>query len=150
MVSHQRADALLRPGYLYSFSNTQSLLTGRRFARLLDESYRLSNRTMDELLDERVAEVLDGLPLLRRKAKPVEQAANLMGSNVLDAVGWAYRVGLQYVAHIPYLNARPFHFPGTSLWGVVSWVFSFSRTGSRHPILGTVRRVRFRRLQQGS
>jgi hypothetical protein len=41
---------------------------------------------MDELLDERVAEVLDGLPLLRREANLVEEAANLVGSNAFDAV----------------------------------------------------------------
>ena len=43
---------------------------------------------MNELLDERVAEVLDGLTLLRRKAKLAYEAANLMGSNGFDALGW--------------------------------------------------------------
>jgi hypothetical protein len=43
---------------------------------------------MNELIDERVAEVLDGLGLLRSKAKLVEQAANLMSSNAFDAVVW--------------------------------------------------------------
>jgi hypothetical protein len=48
--------------------------------RHLDESYRLGYRATDELLDERAAEVLDGLRLLRRKAKLAEEAAKLMGS----------------------------------------------------------------------
>jgi hypothetical protein len=61
---------------------------GRQFPWVLAESYRLSYRTMNQLLDERVAEVLDGLLLLRRKAKLVEQAANLMGSHGFDAVVW--------------------------------------------------------------
>jgi hypothetical protein len=45
---------------------------------------------MNELLDERVAEVLDGLRLLRRKAELAEQAANLMSSNAFDAVVWIF------------------------------------------------------------
>ena len=65
----------------------QCLPDGRQFPWVLDESYRLSYWSMNELLDERVAEVLDGLRLLRRKAELVEQAANLMGSNAFDAVG---------------------------------------------------------------
>ena len=41
-----------------------------------------------QLLDEQAAEVLDGLPLLRRKARQlVEEAANLISSNAFDAVG---------------------------------------------------------------
>ena len=59
---------------------------GRQLTRLLDEGYRLSYWTMNELLDERVAEVLDCLRLLRRKPELVEEAANLMGSNAFDAV----------------------------------------------------------------
>ena len=78
----------MRPGYFYPFSTTQSLPAGRHFPRLLDASYRLSYRTMNQLLDEQVAEVLNGLPLLRRKAKLAQEAANLMGSNAFDAVGW--------------------------------------------------------------
>ena len=53
---------------------------------LLDKSYRLSHRTTNELLDERAAKVLDSLLLLRRKAKLVEEAANLTSSNAFDAV----------------------------------------------------------------
>jgi hypothetical protein len=68
----------------------QCLPDGRHFTRLLDESYRLSNWTMNELPDERVAEVLDGLRLLRRRAELVEQAANLMYSNGFDAVVWIF------------------------------------------------------------
>jgi hypothetical protein len=71
---------------------------GRRFARLLDEGHRLSYRTMNELIDERVAEVLDGLGLLRSKAKLVEQAANLMSSNAFDAVVWIFSMSSS--AHI--------------------------------------------------
>jgi hypothetical protein len=41
---------------------------------------------MNELLNERAAEVLDSLLLLGRKAKLVEEAANLTSSNALDAV----------------------------------------------------------------
>jgi hypothetical protein len=53
---------------------------------------------MNELIDERVAEVLDSLPLLRRRAKLVEEAANLMGSNAFDAVVWIFRMSSS--AHI--------------------------------------------------
>ena len=49
-----------------------------------------------------------------------------MSSNAFDAVVWS-----PVWRRCPYLNARPFHFPGTSLWGVVSWTSSLSRTGSR-------------------
>jgi hypothetical protein len=41
---------------------------------------------MYKLVDKRVAEALDDLRLLRRKAKLIEEAANLMDSNALDAV----------------------------------------------------------------
>jgi hypothetical protein len=70
----------------------------RRFPRLLDESYRLSYRTMNELLDERVAEVLDGLRLLWRKADLAEEAANLMSTNGFDAVVWIFSISP--IAHI--------------------------------------------------
>jgi hypothetical protein len=53
---------------------------------LLDKSYCLGYRTTNELLNERAAEVLDSLLLLGRKAKLVEEAANLTSSNALDAV----------------------------------------------------------------
>jgi hypothetical protein len=43
---------------------------------------------MNELLDERAAKVLDSLLLLRRKAKLVEEAANLTSSNAFDAVDY--------------------------------------------------------------
>ena len=46
----------------------------------------LSYRTTNELLDKRAAEVLDSLPLLGRKAKLVEEAANLTSSNAFDTV----------------------------------------------------------------
>ena len=46
----------------------------------------LSYRTTNELLHQRAAEVLDSLPLLGRKAKLVEEAANLTSSNAFDAV----------------------------------------------------------------
>ena len=55
---------------------------------LLDRSYSLGYRTMNELLNERAAEVLDSLLLLGRKAKLVEEAANLTSSNALDAVDY--------------------------------------------------------------
>jgi hypothetical protein len=78
----------VRPGYLYPFSTMQCFPAGRQIPWVLDEGYRLSYRTMNQLLDERVAEVLDGLSLLRRKAELAQEAANLMGSNAFDAVGW--------------------------------------------------------------
>jgi hypothetical protein len=68
----------------------QCLPYGRHVPWVLDESYRLSYQTINQLLDERVAEVLDGLRLLRRKPELVEQAANLMGSNGFDAVVWIF------------------------------------------------------------
>jgi hypothetical protein len=71
---------------------------GRQFTRLLDESYRLSYWTMNHLLDERVAEVLDGLRFLWRKPELVEQAANLMSSNAFDAVVWIFSMSSS--AHI--------------------------------------------------
>jgi hypothetical protein len=46
----------------------------------------LSYRTTNELLDERAAEVLDGLLLLWRRAKLVKEAANLLNSNAFDIV----------------------------------------------------------------
>ena len=46
----------------------------------------LSYRTTNELLNEREAKVLDSLRLLGRKAKLVEEAANLTSSNAFDAV----------------------------------------------------------------
>ena len=58
----------MRPGYSYPFDHAmQCLPAGRRFTRLLDASYRLSYRAMNKFLDERVAEVLDGLRSLREK-----------------------------------------------------------------------------------
>jgi hypothetical protein len=41
---------------------------------------------MNELLNERAAEVLDSLLLLGRRAKLVEEAANRTSSNAFDAV----------------------------------------------------------------
>jgi hypothetical protein len=41
---------------------------------------------MYKLVDKRAAETLDDLRLLRRKAKLIEEATNLMDSNALDAV----------------------------------------------------------------
>lgn len=41
---------------------------------------------MNEFLDERAAEILDNILLLGRKAKLVEEAANLASSNAFDAV----------------------------------------------------------------
>jgi hypothetical protein len=68
-------------------------------SQLLDESYRLSYRTMmDELLEERAAEVLDGLSLLRREAKLTEEATNLMVSNAFDTVGGVFSMSSS--AHI--------------------------------------------------
>ena len=43
---------------------------------------------MNELLNERVAKVLESLRLLWRKAKLVEEAANLASSNAFDAVDY--------------------------------------------------------------
>ena len=98
MFSYKRAGALLRPGYLYSFSPMASLPAGRQFTRHLYASRRLSYRTIDELVDECAAEVLDGLRLLQRKAKLAEEAANLMVSNAFDAVGGVF--SLWSSAHI--------------------------------------------------
>jgi hypothetical protein len=53
---------------------------------LLDRSYSLGYRTTNELLNEREAKVLDSLRLLGRKAKLVEEAANLTSSNAFNAV----------------------------------------------------------------
>jgi hypothetical protein len=53
---------------------------------------------MNELLDERAAEGLDGLRVLRRKAKLAEEAANLMGSNAFDGLMWVSSVSAR--AHI--------------------------------------------------
>ncbi len=78
----------MRPGYFYPFSTKPCLPYGRQFPWVLDASYCLSYQTMNELLDERVAEVLDCLRLLRRKAKLAQEAANLMSSNGFDAVVW--------------------------------------------------------------
>ena len=43
---------------------------------------------MNRLLDERVAEVLDGLRSLGRKPELVGQAPNLMSSDAFNAVLW--------------------------------------------------------------
>jgi hypothetical protein len=43
---------------------------------------------MNELLNERAANVLDSLLLLRRKAKLAQEAANLTSSNAFDAVDY--------------------------------------------------------------
>jgi hypothetical protein len=51
-------------------------------------SASFSYRTTNELLDERAAKVLDSLLLLGRKAKLVEEAANLTSSNAFDAVDY--------------------------------------------------------------
>jgi hypothetical protein len=63
---------------------------------LLDKSYCPGYRTLNELLDERAAEVLDSLLLLGRRAKLAQEAANLTSSNAFDAVD--YRV--LTIAHI--------------------------------------------------
>jgi hypothetical protein len=97
--SYQRGPELLHPGYfLYSFSTTQSLPAGRQSTGHLDESYRLSYRTIDKLVDECAAEVLDGLHLAQRKAKLVEEAVNLIGSDALGAAVWVFSISP--IAHI--------------------------------------------------
>lgn len=58
----------MRPGYFYPFDHAMSpRWPPIHSARLLDASYRLSYRTMNKILYERVAEVLDGLRSLREK-----------------------------------------------------------------------------------
>src|SRR5512144_235601 len=49
-----------------------------------------------------------------------------------------YGVDLRYFVECPVLNACPLHFPGTSLWGVVSWTSSLSRTGAHSLVLGSI------------
>jgi len=89
---------LLCPGYLYSFSTMQcppfaADVLGS-WTRAIVESYR----TMNELLDELV-----------------EQAANLMGANAFDAMGWTSSV-------LPFalISTHAFSLSsGTSLLGVL-------------------------------
>jgi hypothetical protein len=136
----------VRPGYLYSFSSMRCLPDGRQLTRLLDEGYRLSYWTMNELLDEGVAEVLDCLRLLRRKPELVEEAANLMGSNAFDAVVWLSSMSSSAQISTHALSTSPVARSGALCHGRSS----LNKTGSHSPVLATVRRVRCRRLQQGS
>ena len=81
-----------------AFEHAVSLSAGRQFTRHLDESHRLSYRTIDKIVDQCAAEVLDGLRLLQRRAKLVEDAANLIGSDAFGAVVWVF--SMLPIAHI--------------------------------------------------
>jgi hypothetical protein len=136
----------VRPGYLYPFSTMHCLPDGRQFPWVLEMSYRLGYRTMNELIDERVAEVLDCLRLLWRKPELAEEAANLMGSNAFDAVVWLSSMSSSAQISTHALSTSPVARSGALCHGRSS----LNKTGSHSPVLATVRRVRCRRPQQGS